>query len=189
MGYISHTAKKTAEVISQQPFDYTLLSTHCVDGLDCYFPESNRGHDKITAYKRYLETLYESVTDKDLADHFDCVGHIGYIAKCGHYEDNAMPYQLFPKMLDEILLAIIQKKKGIEVNTSGLKKAGHVLPHPSIISRYCELGGTIITLGSDAHSPDRVGANIVETLKLIRDCGFTQFAVFHNHVPAFYSIY
>ena len=38
--------------------------------------------------------------------------------------------------------------KGIEVNTSGINRAGHVLPHPSIIRRYRELGGRIITIGS-----------------------------------------
>lgn len=37
--------------------------------------------------------------------------------------------------------------KGIEVNFSGINRVGHVLPHPSIIRRYRELGGRIITIG------------------------------------------
>lgn len=188
VGYLSQTAVQTADILSQQKFDYVLLSTHCVDGLDCYVPESKRGKDKMTAYRRYLETLYESISNRVLLEHYDCIGHIGYIAKCNHYEDNTMSYQLFPKLFDEILSLIIGNGKGIEVNTSGLKRAGHVLPHPSIISRYRELGGRIITIGSDAHTPDRVGANVEDTIKIIKDCGFKEFTLFSQRTPEFCSI-
>ncbi|MBQ8813804.1 MAG: histidinol-phosphatase HisJ family protein [Lachnospiraceae bacterium] len=187
-GYISQTAKQTAQVLSQQNFDYVLLSTHCVDGLDCYLPESKRGRDKITAYTRYLETLYDSISDTYLLNHYDCIGHIGYIAKCRYYEDNTMPYELFPKLFDAILSLIIKNEKGIEVNTSGIKRAGHVLPHPSVIQRYYELGGRIITIGSDAHTPDRVGANVADTIALIKNCGFKEFTVFNRRVPEYCSI-
>lgn len=188
VGYMLETAVQTANVVSQQAFDYILLSTHCVDGIDCYLSESKRGRDKVTAYRRYLETLYESVIDNNLCNHYDCVGHIGYIAKCNHYEENSFPYELFPELLDEILLRIIKNEKGIEVNTSGLKRAGHLLPHPSIISRYYELGGRIITVGSDAHRPEQVGGNIREAMKIIKDSGFKEITLFCNRVPQFISI-
>lgn len=187
VGYMTHTAKMTAEIISRQCFDYVLLSSHCVDGIDCYLPESKRGRDKITAYKRYLETVLDSVNDDNFED-YDCIGHIGYIAKCRHYEDNTMPYGLFPNLIDEILLSIIKKGKGIEVNTSGIKRAGHLLPHPSIISRYHLLGGRIITLGSDAHKADGVGENIRNAIKTVKSCGFAEFAVFCNRIPEFIPI-
>lgn len=188
MGYISQTANRTAEIVAQQNFDYVLLSTHCVDGIDCYFPEATQGKEKVRMYKSYLETVRESVYDSSLANCYDCVGHIGYIAKCRHYEDNNMSYQMFPTLFDEILTKIIKDGKGIEVNTSGLKHAGHVLPHPSIIRRYHELGGRIITVGSDAHKTKRVGANISDTIRLIRDCGFEEFTLFEQHKPEFVSI-
>ena len=42
--------------------------------------------------------------------------------------------------------------KGIELNTGGFKYGlGHPNPCEDIIKRYKELGGEIITLGSDAH--------------------------------------
>lgn len=188
VGYISSSAKHTAEILSQEKLDYVLLSTHCVDGLDCYLPESRRGQDKITAYRRYLETLYDSVSDPVLLDHYDCVGHIGYIAKCRHYEDNSFPYDLFPDLFDAILLQIIKSGKGIEVNTSGISRVGHMLPHPSIIVRYRELGGRIITLGSDAHKPEQVGAHIQSAINTIKDCGFHETSIFHHRKPQFHSI-
>lgn len=187
-GYISETAEQTAKVLKEQNFDYVLLSTHCVNGMDCGVPESKRGQDKLTAYKKYLETVYASVTDERLAEYYDCVGHIGYIAKGLHYEDNTFPYEMFPELFDKILCEIIKRGKGIEVNTSGIDRGGHVLPHPSIIRRYKELGGRIITVGSDAHKSEKVGAYIKEAVEIIADAGFGEITVFENRKPRFISI-
>ena len=71
MGYIRDTAKQTAAVLPGQNFDFVLLSTHCVDGIDCYLPESKWDRDKVTAYKRYLETVYDSVMDDNLTEYYD----------------------------------------------------------------------------------------------------------------------
>ncbi len=188
VGYIPETAEQTAEVLSGQNFDYVLLSTHCVDGLDCGVPESKRGQDKITAYQRYLETVYASVTDDRLSEYYDCVSHIGYIAKGLHYEDNALTYEMFPELFDRILREIIKRGKGIEVNTSGIDRGGHVLPHPGIIYRYRELGGRIITIGSDAHKFQNVGAYIKEAIEIIANAGFDEITLFKNRKPRFVKI-
>jgi len=188
VGYIPDTAKQTAAVLSGQTFDFVLLSAHCVDGIDCYLPESKRDRDKVTAYERYLETVYDSVMDDNLTECYDCISHIGYIAKCNHYEDNTFPHQLFPELFDKILREIIKRGKGIEVNTSGINRAGHMLPHPSIIRRYHELGGRIITIGSDAHKPQNVGAYIKDAIDIIAEAGFQEITLFKNREPSFISI-
>lgn len=182
-GYIPETAEQTAKVLKEQRFDYVLLSTHCVEGMDCGVPESKRGQDKPTAYKRYLETVYASVTDDRLTEYYDCVSHIGYIAKGLHYEDNTFPYEMFPELFDMILSEIIKRGKGIEVNTSGIDRGGHVLPHPSIIRRYRELGGRMITIGSDAHRSQNVGAYIKDAVNIIAEAGFEEITLFKNREP------
>ena len=188
VGYISETAEQTAEVLAGQSFDYVLLSTHCVAGMDCGVPESKRGQDKITAYQRYLERVYASVTDDRLTEYYDCVGHIGYIAKGLHYEDNTFLYQMFPELFDKILLEIIKRGKGIEVNTSGIDRGGHVLPHSSIMRRYKELGGRRITIGSDAHKSQNVGAYIKDAVNIISEAGFEEITLFKNREPSFVKI-
>ena len=182
-GYIAETVKQTAKVLAKQNFDFVLLSTHCADGFDCGVPESKRGQDKITFYTRYLETVYASVTDDRLTPYYDCVSHIGYIAKGLHYEDNSFPYEMFPELFDKILIEIIKRKKGIEVNTSGIDRGGHVLPHPSIIRRYKELGGELITVGSDAHYLKDLGSNVAETFERLRSLGFKYITTFKERKP------
>ena len=87
VGYIPDTAEQTADVLENQKFDYVLLSTHCVAGMDCGLPESKRGQDKFTSYQKYLETVYESVTDDILTEYYDCVGHMRCFRNCltGYY--------------------------------------------------------------------------------------------------------
>ncbi len=87
-----------------------------------------------------------------------------------------------------ILYEIIDRGKGIEVNTSGINRAGHVLPHPSIINRYKKLGGKIITIGSDAHKAENVGSNIGEAVRILKEMGFDAFTVFRKRVPYFVEI-
>ena len=189
VGYIPDTVKQTVEILKDKNFDYVLLSTHCLNTIDyCNLSETERNPDKLSAYKRYLETVYESVIDDKLVEYYDCIGHIGYIAKWKHYEDSEFPYELFPELFDQILSEIIKRGKGIEVNTSGINKAGHVLPHPSIICRYRELGGRIITIGSDAHQTKDVGAYIKEVIAIIKEAGFEEITVFRNREPIFVDI-
>ncbi len=188
VGYISDTAIQTAEILKPQEFDYVILSVHCVDGFDCGLPEFKLGREKDMAYKRYLETIYDSVTDDRLTEYYDCIGHIGYIAKGLHYEDNTFSYEMFPELIDQILKEIIKRGKGIEVNTSAIDRGVHTLPHPSIIRRYHELGGRIITVGSDAHNPQSVGQHIKNTLKILAVVGFEEVTLFENRKPRAVSI-
>lgn len=152
------------------------------------FPDIHIYHGLEAGYKRYLETLLESVADSTLTDYYDCIGHIGYIAKCRHFDKNTLPYDFAPKLFDDILSLIIKKGKGIEVNTSGIDKVGHTLPHPSIIQRYRDLGRKIITVGSDAHTTDRVGKHIAQVMQIVKECGFNEIAVFKERKPEFYKI-
>ncbi|MDL2253902.1 histidinol-phosphatase HisJ family protein [Ruminococcaceae bacterium OttesenSCG-928-I18] len=184
-GYLPQTAEKTAEVISKQKLDYVILSTHVVNGVDCVYPEIASQNDQMELYRDYLKAVYDSVTDPHIQDFYDCVGHLGYVAKWGHYVDNTFSYDLFPSLIDEILLAVIESGKGIEVNTSGLDRAGHVLPHRSIIQRYFDLGGTVITVGSDAHVSRGVGEGIESTVGLLQEVGFSKITVFKEHTASF----
>ena len=71
------------------------------------------------------------------------------------------------------------------MNTSGINRAGHVLPHPSIIHRYRELGGRIITIGSDAHNSQNVGIYNKTAIAIIAKAGFKEITLFKNRKPGF----
>jgi len=86
--------------------------------------------------------------------------------------------------LEEILKILIQNRKGIEVNTYGLRQSSkQCLPDFDIISFYLQLGGKIITVGSDAHKAADVGEGVRDAVEIISNAGFKYLTVFSNREP------
>jgi histidinol-phosphatase (PHP family) len=83
-------------------------------------------------------------------------------------------------------MVLIEHGKGLECNTGGLRY-GLSQPNPSrrILKRYRELGGEIITIGSDAHTPDYLGYGFQECRRFLLRCGFRYYTVFHGRKPEF----
>ena len=88
-------------------------------------------------------------------------------------------YKKYQDIVDEIFKTLIQKGKGIEVNTSGyrdLKTCG--FPNFEQVQRYYDLGGRIITIGTDSHTSDRVGENCLNVAKKYQEIGFDDVSTF-----------
>ena len=93
------------------------------------------------------------------------------------------------EILDEILRTLIRKNVGIELNTGGYHYGlGEPNPCVNIIRRYRELGGEIITIGADAHTPDKIGYAFDKAADVLRECGFSYYAVFKNRRPVFHKL-
>ena len=92
-------------------------------------------------------------------------------------------------IIDNILKALIERGKGIECNTSGLKYGlGHPHPYEEILRRYRALGGEILTVGSDANRQEEVGGYFKETAELLSACGFRYYTVFRERKPWFLKV-
>ena len=89
---------------------------------------------------------------------YDVLGHLTYVCKSSfNPTGKGIAYSEISDITDEILKIVISNGKGIEVNTSGVDRIGDFLPTVDFVKRFCELGGEIITIGSDAHDKSRVG--------------------------------
>ena len=89
-------------------------------------------------------------------------------------------------MIDEILRELICRGIALEVNSGGLKYGlGFPNPHPDVLKRYRELGGELVTVGSDAHRPEHVGYGFSQVREILLDCGFQYFAEFSRRKPVF----
>lgn len=101
----------------------------------------------------------------------------------------AYPFENIKDMLTEILKIVIQDGKGIEVNTSSHRyRLPDLPPSRDILKLYRELGGTIVTIGSDAHKKEDVGEYIEYTQQELRKLGFEQFCTFEKMKPVFHDL-
>lgn len=174
------------EIICHYPFDFVIGSSHMVNGEDPYYPEYFIGKIEDEAYREYFESILENLA---LFDCFDVYGHLDYIVRYGPNKNQFYSYEKFADVLEEILKVLIQKGKGIEINTGGFKYGlGHPNPTEKILKRYRELGGEIITIGADAHKPEHVAYDFKKVPEILAGCGFRYFTVFQQRKPVFYKI-
>ncbi len=96
-----------------------------------------------------------------------------------------MTFDGFESQVEEIFRILIQKGLGIEVNTN----RGHTpLPDGKWLRMYRDMGGEIITLGTDAHTPEYVGKAVRENHALLKSCGFSRFCTFQNREPVWHTL-
>lgn len=166
-------------------FDFIIGSVHNLkEDLDLYFVK----YDEVNSKKLFEEYLGELYSLADTAD-YDVLGHITYplryIVRDGQFIDISQ----YQDEIDEILKTVIARGRGIEVNASGLQHVlNETMPPYDIIKRYRELGGEIITAGSDAHQKKHVGAHIADAMQLIYDAGFRYITTFEQRKPTFVEI-
>lgn len=178
--------KEITSLLSSYPFDFIIGSSHVVKGKDPYnadFWENRNEQDGIILY------LEETLKNIQLFDNFDVYGHIDYIIRYVPSGKRFYSYGDYGDLLDSILICLIQKGKGIECNTGGYKYGlGHPNPHEDLLKRYQELGGEILTIGSDAHAPQHVGYAFDKLPDLLLSCGFRYYTTFHNRQPQFHRL-
>ena len=95
-------------------------------------------------------------------------------------------YTAFREILDEILKTLVDKQIALECNTAGFKYGlGHPNPTEEILRRYRELGGELLTLGSDAHQPKHLAYDFARAGELLKTCGFQYYTVYKKRQPVF----
>ncbi len=183
LGLQPHLAKRHQLLLAEYDFDFVIGSSHVVHGIDPYYPEYYEGREEFQAYEEYFSSILENIA---AFDGFDVYGHLDYVVRYGPNQNRFYSYDAFRDLIDEILKALIARGKGIEVNTGGFKY-GLLHPNPTeeILKRYRELGGEILTIGSDAHGPEHVAYCFEQISSILKKAGFQYFTVFRHRKPMF----
>lgn len=189
LGMQPHLGKRYQSLTQTYPFDFIICSSHIINGLDPYYPSfwKDASNDSI---HQSIETYFLSILEniKEFQD-FDVYGHIDYVIRYIPDKTFSFVYQDYKDLLDMVLRAIISIGKGIEVNTAGYKYGlNHPNPCEDIISRYIELGGEIITIGSDGHEPNHLAYDFTRVRELLCSLGVSYYTIFQNRKPEFLKL-
>ena len=186
LGLMAHIADKLETYVSDYNFDFIIGSSHLVRGMDPYYPSYYEGRSQTEAYREYFESIYENTKT---FQNYDVYGHLDYVVRYGPTKNQNYTYQKHADIIDRILRAIVESGKGIELNTSGFRSGlGQPNPCVDILKRYKELGGEIITVGSDAHKPEHVGADFDKACTILKNCGFQYYTIFEKRTPEFIKL-
>ena len=169
--------------LQRRHFDFVLGSVHLVDGVDIYLDPYWQGKTYDEAVRLHLETTLECVR---VHEDYDVLGHLTYIAKCGaNPRKELLRYEDHKPIMDEIMLELVKHEKGMELNTSGIDRCGGPLPTLDYFQRFYELGGRIVTVGSDSHDVARAGQYTHEMVAELKKI-FGYVCTFEGRRPIFH---
>lgn len=167
-------------------FDFIIGSSHLVDGIDVYYPEFYEGRTEEASYRRYFESVLESL---DAFSDIDVYGHLDYVVRYGPNKNKFFSYERYRDVIDPILEALIEKGIGLEVNSGGFKRGlADTNPCPQIIRAYRRMGGEIVTVGSDAHDSEFIADKFDRVQDILWDCGFRYYTVYRKRKPEFVKL-
>lgn len=175
--------EKNRALADAYPFDFVIGSSHIVDGKDPYYPEFWSFRNTKEAIMDYYKAVLRNVTTYD---DYDVYGHLDYVRRYVKDKDYVYVDEDFYDITDMILKNIIAKGHGIELNTKGLSNGlTYFVPTISLLKRYKELGGEIVTVGSDAHYTKSLGYAFKTARYILINTGFKYVATFEDRTPTF----
>lgn len=183
LGLQRHIAGYLEALTRQFHFDYIIGSSHFIDGQDPYEPVFYENRTEKEAYRRFFQVSMERIMAMDC---FDSCGHLDYAVRYGPAKGSLYRPSDYEEYIDVILKTLILRGKALECNTGGFRYGlGHPNPHENILRRYRQLGGELITIGSDAHTPEYLGYGFDQAAELLKKCGFRYYTVYHDRRPEF----
>lgn len=184
MGQPTYDVELTEKSLARYEYDFVIGSIHNLREM----PDFGDLDYKSMTEERIYELLGQYFDEMLLLakwNGFDTLAHLTYpmryIVQAGR---NEIELSRFDGIVDEIFLTLIANGKALEINTSGLRQPiGKTMPTEDYVRRYRELGGELLTLGSDAHFTEHVGAGIDEGYAIAERCGFEYVTYFENRKP------
>lgn len=166
--------------------DFIIGSSHLIDRLDPYYPEFWEGHSPKEMIERYYQSIIDNIAT---CENYDVYGHLDYIIRYAPRTYTDYNWKDYYDYIREILSSLICKGKGIEVNTAGIKY-GLDNPNPcrDIVRFYRDLGGEIITTGSDAHKAEHLAYSYDIIPDFLISCGFNYYTIFSKRKPEYIKL-
>jgi len=175
------TAKK---LLAEHPFDFVLGSLHNLRGVPDFSLMKYEGMSANLRAQLWERTLDEYQLLLDTDSHgcaFHSLAHINYPQRYFLLAGVDFPMHNYYDRISHIYRQIIDRGIALEVNTSGLRKGlGITLPGADLLRLYRDCGGELITIGSDAHFTEDVGADVPAVYAMLTELGFRYAAFFEN---------
>lgn len=183
-GMQRHTIQKFETLFQRYPFDFIILSCHQVEDKEFWNQDFQKGKTQQEYNERYYEELLYVV--KHFKD-YSVLGHLDMIVR--YDESGIYPFGKVKGIIEAILKEVIKDGKGIEVNTSSSRYGlSDLTPSRDILKLYKQLGGNIITIGSDAHSAKDIGADIQNNKQELKRLGFNVYCTYEKMKPIFHPL-
>lgn len=178
-GMQQHTIPEYERLFAAYPFDFILLSVHQVEDREFWTQEFQSGRTQAEYNLRYYQEILALV---QRYQNYSVLGHLDLISR--YDEAGVFPFEEIRPIVTEILKTVIQNGKGLELNTSSRRYGlTELTPSVEILKLYRNLGGRILTIGSDSHRREHLAAWLLESQEALRELGFGEVYTFRQMQP------
>ena len=185
-GVQSHTTGQFNRLFEQHrdAWDFIILSIHQVDDKELWNGAFQEGKTQDEYNMQHYEEMLHVVQK---FENWSVIGHVDHIKR---YDPlGPWPDENCRDIVAEIFKETIRRDKGIELNTSSIRYGlSDLTPSTEMLRLYRDLGGRILTIGSDSHKPEHLGAHIPAMRERLKELGFTEFCTFDHMEPAFHKL-
>ncbi len=185
-GVQTHTIERFQELFGRfsGKWDFIILSIHQVDDQEFWNGAFQQGRTQDEYNMGYYEEVLRVV---QRFDDWSVLGHLDLIKR--YDQAGPWPDANARDIVAAILEEAIRRGKGIELNTSSIRYGlADLTPSTELLRLYRDLGGRILTIGSDSHKPEHLGAHIPMMRERLKDIGFAEFCTFQGMEPMFHRL-
>lgn len=183
-GMQMHTVARYQKLFRRFPFDFIILSVHQIDDQELWTQDFQKGKSQREYNERYYQEILNLVKNYH---NYSVLGHLDLIVR--YDQAGTYPFNKLKPLITEILKTIIADGKGLEINTSCYRYGlNDLTPSRDILRLYKELGGKIITIGSDSHKKEHLGAYIETTKSELRNLGFEYYCSFNQMQATYHKL-
>ncbi len=183
IGQANQYPKEAEALLLAHDYEFVIGSIHNVTGAPDFYCMD---FEKLMRQPSYVGHFFDRYIDElcavvDSLPKMDTVAHLTYMRRycemagkhCDFTEHFAKVEKLYKKM--------IANEIALEINVSTLWKGlGFSMPDKDFLTLYRDCGGRLITVGTDAHSPEHIGECVDDAFTLLKSIGLNDILVLHN---------
>ncbi|MCQ2527517.1 MAG: histidinol-phosphatase HisJ family protein [Saccharofermentans sp.] len=178
----THITASINNIAAAHPFDIVLLSNHLFRNEDIYFSQNCYKIPLALRHKEYIDELVEMA---DKCTNYDVIAHYDYVNRYSSETNSAVLLEHCQKSFENLFEILISRDKALEINTRSIDKqikkgSDLIMPDPAIIKKYVDMGGKLITLGSDSHTTETLGIHFAETAAYLKSLGINEICTYKN---------
>ena len=185
-GVQTHTIGKYEDLLKRwkDSMDGALLSIHEIDDQEFWTQDFQSGKSQLEYNRAYYEAM------KKVMEGFDGYSVLAHLDLIVRYDlAGVLPFEQVEDLVAEILKLAIRNGKGIELNTSSWRYGlSDTQPSRAILKLYHDLGGRILTIGSDAHSTVQLASHLDDAHEILKSFGYSEFCTIEHWQPVFHRL-
>lgn len=185
LGSYAYDIAQSERLCKLADFDIILSSIHgfpMPDDTRISFSRGDFSEIPVEKIIEYVDEYYNKIIEAAEKSDGDTLCHITYPMRYIHQRN--IDICLFEDKIKRTFATIIRRGIALEINTSSLGTSfDFTSPSLELVNEYRAMGGELITLASDAHSPEKIGNCFIDVKDELKNLGFKKYYYYEKRKP------